>query len=146
MANITIDFDFEFKNKKLNDAWVKIDSNGNLQNGFYFDIDINKEPSILLTDVIALIKVLFKKRNQLEKEQDKICKLWEKDKNNTSYYNNEFLKLEHKIDELYKYYYDDVHAILTKDEVNQIQKEINYNFMSEKFYNKMIELLESKGI
>ena len=54
--------------------------------------------------------------------------------------------LEKKENNLYKSYYDIVFSLLTIEEINKIQKQIEYNFMSDKFINKMVELLESKKV
>lgn len=54
-----------------------------------------------------------------------------------------------KIDELekiqsnrYQSYYNGVYSILTQDEVNKIQKEINYNFMSLSFTTRLESILK----
>lgn len=92
------------------------------------------------------IKSFIDQRKKYEEKQDKILKDWEQDREHTKYYNKKFIDLENAIDILYRYYYEDIHAILTNEEINQIQREINYNFMSDKFYNKMVEKLESKEV
>lgn len=142
-----IDFSFEFKNEKLNNARIKMDENGNLKYGLYYNLNLNDDRfSLLLTNAVALTKSIIEYRNKLEKEQDSLCNNWENDKNHVDYYNKKYLELEDKINNLYNDYYKIVYAILTKEEIDKIQKEIHYNFMSEKFYNKMVELLESKEV
>ncbi len=135
-----IDFNIKLNNDVIGNKIIKIDDKGHLINQ---EVKEN-EKGIKINDIIALIKAYLDQMKKYEEKENQLLKEWEQDQKNTKYYNKKFISLENAIDILYKYYYEDVHAILTIDEINKIQKEINYNFMSDKFYNKMIELLESK--
>ncbi len=67
-----------------------------------------------------------------------------------NYFTNKDFKSLEKLEKLdsniYKTYYDTIFTILTNEEVEQIQKSINYDFMSQTFISKMVELLENKEI
>lgn len=135
-----IDFNIKLNNDVIGNKIIKINDKGHLINQ---ETKENKK-GIKINDIIALIKAYLDQMKKYEEKENQLLKEWEQDQKNTEYYNKKFISLENAIDILYKYYYEDVHAILTIDEINKIQKEIHYNFMSDKFYNKMIELLESK--
>ena len=51
-------------------------------------------------------------------------------------------KLEKIQDNRYKSYYNGIYAILTCEEVNKIQKEIDYNFMSLSFKARLEDVLK----
>ena len=85
---------------------------------------------IRLDHIIENMQLELNKINQIEKEHDNLLKEWERDLNHDNYYIKEDKRLSDIEDNLYKYYYEDVFAMLTQEEVNQIQKKINYNFMS----------------
>ena len=80
------------------------------------------------------------------KKHDEILKDWEQDKTHNEYYAKEDEKLDTLENNLYKYYYESVFAVLTKDEVETIQKKINYDFMSEKFIDETIKYLENEKL
>ena len=134
-----IDFSIKLINDNIGNKIIKIDNNGHLIHQETKEI----EKGIKINDILALIKAYIDQRKKYEEKQDKLLKDWEQDQKHTEYYNKKFIDLENAIDILYKYYYEDVHAILSDEEINQIQKEINYNFMSDKFYIKIIEKLEN---
>lgn len=137
-----IDFDFKLNNDIIGNKIIKMDNNGHL---------IHQEAKeygegLTINNIIALIKAYIDQMKKYETKLNQLLEEWKQDQKNTEFYNKKFISLENSIDILYKYYYEDVHAILTIEEINKIQKEINYNFMSDEFYNKMIELLESKEV
>lgn len=135
-----IDFNIKLSNNIIGNKIIKIDDKGHLINQEAKE----NEKGIKINDIIALTKAYLDQMKKYEEKENQLLKEWEQDKENTEFYNKKFISLENAIDILYKYYYENVHAILSDEEINQIQKEINYNFMSDKFYNKMIEKLESK--
>ena len=94
---------------------------------------------ICIDNLVGTLKNLIKsyKTNNEELKEALDIKPFNKDK---------VRKLEKKEDNLYKSYYDTVFSLLTVEEINKIQKQIEYNFMSDDFINKMIELLESKEV
>lgn len=55
---------------------------------------------------------------------------------------NKIEELEKIQDNRYKSYYNSVYSILTREEVNKIQKEINYNFMSLSFKVRLEDILK----
>lgn len=136
-----IDFNIKLSNNIIGNKIIKIDDKGHLINQEAKE----NEKGIKINDIIALTKAYLDQMKKYEEKENQLLKEWEQDKENTEFYNKKFISLENAIDILYKYYYENVHAILSDEEINQIQKEINYNFMSDKFYNKMIEKLESKA-
>lgn len=99
----------------------------------------NLNGCICLDNLVGTLKNLIKSYNTNNEELKRILgiKPFNKDKIRT---------LEKKEDNLYKSYYDTVFSLLTVEEINKIQKQIEYNFMSDNFINKMIELLESKEV
>ena len=54
----------------------------------------------------------------------------------------EIERLEKYIDNSYDSYYNIVHSILTNEEIDQIQKEIEYKFMSLSFTSRLKDLLK----
>lgn len=58
----------------------------------------------------------------------------------------EIEKLEKINDNLYKSYYNSAYAILTREEVEQIQKEIDYNFMSLSFMARLQDVLRCEKL
>lgn len=58
----------------------------------------------------------------------------------------EIEKLEKINDNLYKSYYNSAYAILTREEVEQIQKEIDYNFMSLSFTARLQDVLRCEKL
>ena len=54
----------------------------------------------------------------------------------------EIERLESYNDNSYDSYYNIVHSILTNEEIEQIQKEIEYNFMSLSFTSRLEDLLK----
>lgn len=137
-----IDFSIKLNNSFIGEKYIKIDSNGHL---IHQEAKKN-EKGIKINDIIALIKAYIDQMKKYEEKQDQLLKDWQQNQKYTKEYNKKYIDLENAIDILYKYYYEDVHAILTIAEINEIQREINYNFMSEKFYDKLIELLERKEV
>lgn len=123
----------------------------------------NRYGCISLKQEIESLKELLQHKNENDKEIDILLNKWQQsetkenlqDINNIllgcpikkkSFYTEKFKELETIEQNIYKSYYDTVHVILTNDEVQKIQKSINYDFMSNLFINKMIELLESKEV
>lgn len=98
----------------------------------------NRYGCISLSSLIDSLKGLVNSYLETQKEEDKIL--------NTINGYRYVKKYETKTDNLYSSYYELVHTILTDEEIQKIQKSISYNFMSELFVNKMIELLESKEV
>lgn len=66
---------------------------------------------------------------------DELFKNFDKNKNKIE-------ELEKIQDNRYKSYYNSVYSILTREEVNKIQKEIDYNFMSLSFKARLEDVLK----
>ena len=121
-----IDFNIKLNNNFIGEKYIKIDDNGHL---IHQEAKEN-EKGIKINDIIALIKAYIDQMKKYEEKQEQLLKDWEQDQEHTKEYNKKYIDLENAIDILYKYYYENVHAILTTVEINEIQREINYNFMS----------------
>lgn len=109
---------------------------GQAHNSLYGCISLKRE--------IELLKELVQHKKEIDKETDILLEKWKQ--TNINSYAEKFKELETIEQNIYKSYYTIVNAILTIDEIQKIQKSINYDFMSELFINKMIELLESKEV
>lgn len=152
--------------KKINEMYLIFNKNNELVKNHittFGQAQCNRYGCISLKRVIELLKELLQHKNENDKEIDILLKKWEQaetkenlqDINNIllgcpikkkSFYTEKFQELETIEQNIYKSYYDTVHVILTNDEIYKIQKSINYDFMSNLFINKMIELLESKEV
>lgn len=90
---------------------------------------------IRLDHVISNMENMTIRYDQNNYKIDELFKDYNKNK-------EEIEKLEKINDNLYESYYNSAYAILTKDEVEQIQKEIEYNFMSLSFTVRLKDLLK----
>ena len=90
---------------------------------------------IRLDHVISNMENMAIRYDQNNYKIDELFKDYNKNK-------EEIEKLEKINDNLYKSYYNSAYAILTKNEVEQIQKEIDYNFMSLSFTVRLKDLLK----
>lgn len=90
---------------------------------------------IRLDHVINNMEDMVVRYYKITHEIDELFKDYDKNK-------KEIEILENRIDNLYKSYYNSAYAILTKNEVEQIQKEIGYNFMSLSFTVRLKDLLK----
>lgn len=139
--------------KKLNQFYCRLDEKGeHLEiNGYIFTYgyganSIGGRDYIRLDHIVDNMRIEVKRYLESIKKHDKLLKDWEQDKTHNEYYAKEDEKLNILENNLYKYYYESVFAVLTKDEVDQIQKKINYNFMSEKFIDETIKYLENEKL
>lgn len=126
--------------KKLNQFYCRLDEKGeHLEtNGYIFTYGygangIGGRDYIRLDHIIDNMRIEVNRYLESIKKHDELLKDWEQDKT-------------HLENNLYKYYYESVFAVLTKDEVDQIQKKINYDFMSEKFIDETIKYLENEKL
>lgn len=119
---------------------------------------------IAVKSLIDTIKGILKSHEEVEQDIDKILKEWEKSESdhriaqsvqevlthstvtNKSYYSEKFKEFEELENNLYLSYYRLVHTILENDEVQEINKKIGYNFVSNEFINNMIIFLENKEV
>ncbi len=151
---------------KINEMYLIFNENNEIKEHYittFGQAQCNLYGCISLKQEINLLKELVQHKNENDKEIDILLKKWEqsetkenlKDIDNIllgcpikkkSFYTDKFQELENIEQKIYRSYYDTVHVILTNEEVQKIQKSINYNFMSDLFINKMIELLESKEV
>jgi hypothetical protein len=139
--------------RELKNYYCRLDEKGeHLENtGYIFTYGygangIGGRDYIRLDHIIENMQLEVNKINQIEKEHIELFKNWENDKTHEDYYIKEDKRLSDVEDNLYKYYYESVFAILTQEEVNQIQKKINYNFMSESFINEVIKYLTTNKL
>lgn len=139
--------------KKLNQFYCRLDEKGeHLEtNGYIFTYGygangIGGRDYIRLDHIIDNMRIEVNRYLESIKKHDEILKDWEQDKTHNEYYSKEDKKLNTLENNLYKYYYESVFAVLTKDEIDQIQKKINYDFMSEKFINETINYLENEKL
>lgn len=139
--------------RELKNFYCRLDEKGgHLENtGYIFTYGygangIGGRDYIRLDHIIESMQLELNKINQIEKEHDNLLKEWERDLNHDNYYIKEDKRLSDIEDNLYKYYYESVFAMLTQEEVNQIQKKINYNFMSESFINEVIKYLTTNKL
>lgn len=151
---------------KINKMYLIFDKNNELVKNYITTSGLaqcNLYGCISLKREIELLKELVQHKKENDKEIDILLNKWEqaetkdnlKDINNIllgcpikkkSFYTEKFQELENIEQNIYKSYYDTVHVILKSEEVEIIQKSINYDFMSDLFINKMVELLESKEV
>lgn len=151
---------------KINEMYLIFDKNNEIVKNYITTSGLaqcNRNGCVSLKQEIDCLKELIHRKNENDKEINILIKKWEQaeskenlnDINNIllgcpikkkSFYTEKFQELENIEQNIYKSYYDTVHIILTSEEVQRIQKSINYNFMSELFINKMIEALESKEV
>lgn len=151
---------------KINKMYLIFDKNNELVKNYITTSGLaqcNLYGCISLEKEIELLRELIQHKKENDKEIDILLNKWEqaetkenlKDINNIllgcpikkkSFYTEKFQELENIEQNIYKSYYDTVHVILKSEEVQEIQKSINYDFMSNLFINKMIELLESKEV
>lgn len=117
-------------NKENKIKWHHFTTSGQAQCNLY--------GCICLSKLIDSLKNLVDSYEKTMKEFDEVLNTIEGYKQARSY--------EIKEDNLYSSYYELVHTILTDEEITKIQKDINYNFMSTPFIDKMVELLESKEV
>ena len=139
--------------RELKNYYCRLDEKGeHLENtGYIFTYGygangIGGRDYIRLDHIIENMQLELNKINQIEKEHDNLLKEWERDLNHDNYYIKEDKRLSDIEDNLYKYYYESVFAMLTQEEVNQIQNKINYNFMSESFINEVIKYLTTNKL
>ena len=139
--------------RELKNYYCRLDEKGeHLENtGYIFTHGygangIGGRDYIRLDHIIEIMQLELEKINKTEKEHDNLLKDWERDLNHENYYTKEDKRLSDIEDNLYKSYYEDVFAMLTQEEVNQIQKKINYNFMSESFINEVIKYLTTNKL
>lgn len=139
--------------RELRNYYCRLDEKGeHLENtGYIFNYGygangIGGRDYIRLDHIIENMQLEVNRINQIEKEHDNLLKEWERDLNHENYYTKEDKRLSDIEDNLYKSYYENVFAMLTQEEVNQIQKKINYNFMSESFINEVIKYLTTNKL
>ena len=139
--------------RELKNYYCRLDEKGeHLENtGYIFTYGygangIGGRDYIRLDHIIENMQLEVNRINQIEKEHDNLLKEWKNDKTHEDYYIKEDKRLSDIENNLYKYYYEDVFAMLTQEEVNQIQKKINYNFMSESFINEVIKYLTTNKL
>ena len=139
--------------RKLRNYYCRLDEKGeHLENtGYIFTYGygangIGGRDYIRLDHIIENMQLEVNRINQIEKEHDNLLKEWERDLNHEDYYTKEDKRLSDIEDNLYKSYYESVFAILTQEEVNQIQKKIKYKFMSESFINEAIKYLTTNKL
>ncbi len=126
---------------KIKEMYMIFDSNNQIKKHYFTTFgqaQCNFNGCICLGKMIDSLKFLVDSYEKTKKRTDEIIN----NKENL----NRINILESKEDNLYKSYYDITHEILTNEEIDQIQKDINYNFMSNTFIDKMVELLESKEV
>jgi len=92
-----------------------------------------------LDHVISNMESMVIRYDQNNYKIDELFKDYNKNK-------EEIERLEKINDNLYKSYYNSAYAILTKDEVEQIQKEIDYNFMSLSFTVRLQDILRCEKL
>lgn len=151
---------------KINEMYLIFDKNNELVKNYittFGQAQCNTYGCISLKQKIDRLKELVQHKKENDKEIDILLNKWQQaeskenlnDINNIllgcsikkkSFYTDKFQELKTLEQNIYKSYYDTIHVILTNEEVQKIQKSINYNFMSDLFINKMIELLESKEV
>ncbi len=94
---------------------------------------------VRLDHVISNMEAMTIRYDQNNYKIDELFKDYNKNK-------EEIKRLEKINDNLYRSYYNSVYAILTKDEVEQIQKEIDYNFMSLSFTVSLQDILRCEKL
>lgn len=149
---------------KINEMYLIFNKNNELVKNYittFGQAQYNLYGCISLKQEIDSLKNLLKTHEEIEKEIDTLLKKWEQAESNVketlgniitlspykkSFYSEKYKELSTKESNLYTSYYNLTYTVLTFEEVCKIQKQINYNFMSDLFINKMIELLESKEV
>ena len=136
--------------KKLQNFYCRLDEKGEHleQTGYIFTYGygangIGGRSYIRLDHIIDSMELEVNRMEKITKEHQELLDNWAQDKTHESYYINEDKKLSEIEDNLYKYYYENVYAVLTSKEVYNIQKKINYNFMSNDFIKEVINYLEN---
>ena len=107
---------------------------------------IGNRDYIRLDNILEMMQIEVTRMNSTLKEHQDLLTNWEKDKTHPEYYKKEDERLSKIEDNLYKYYYENVYAILTSEEVDNIQKKINYNFMSDDFIKEVVNYLENEKL
>ncbi len=134
-------------NTKINEMYLIFNEKNELVKNYittFGQAQCNLYGCISLKREIELLKELVQHKKDIDKEMDILLEKWKQ--SNIISYAEKFKELETIEQNVYKSYYNIVNAILTIDEIQKIQKSINYDFMSELFIDKMIELLESKEV
>lgn len=131
---------------RLDEKGEHFENTGYIFNYGYGANGIGGRDYIRLDHIIENMQLEVERINQIEKEHDNLLKEWERDLNHENYYTKEDKRLSDIEDNLYKSYYENVFAMLTQEEVTQIQKKINYNFMSESFINEVIKYLTTNKL
>lgn len=126
---------------RLDEKGEHLENTGKIFTHGYGANGIGGRDYIRLDHIIENMQIEVNRINQIEKEHNNLFKEWERDLNHNDYYAKEDKRLSDIEDNLYRYYYESVFAILTQDEVDSLQKIINYNFMSESFINEVIKYL-----
>lgn len=136
--------------EKLRQFYCRLDKKGEHleKTGYIFTYGyganrIGNRDYIRLDHIIDTMYLEINKYNKTIEEHENLFKEWEEYKNHDDYYTNEDERLSKIEDNLYNYYYENVYAILTNEEVNEIQKRIGYDFMSVKFVEEMIAYLKN---
>lgn len=149
---------------KINEMYLIFDENNELVKNYITTSGqamCNRFGCISLKQEIDSLKGLLETHKETEKEIDELLNKWEQAETNAketainvlttmpykkSFYSENYKELSTKESNLYASYHDLVHTILTNEEIDKIQKSIHYDFMSDLFIDKMIELLESKEV
>lgn len=139
--------------RNLKDFYCRLDEKGEHleQTGYIFTHGyganrIGNRDYIRLDHIIDTMQIEVNKMNNTLKEHQELLTNWEQDKTHPEYYRKEDERLSKIEDNLYKYYYENVYAILTSEEVDTIQKKINYNFMSDDFIKEVVNYLENEKL
>lgn len=147
---------------KINEMYLIFDKNNELVENYittFGQAQCNSYGCISLKNEINCLRNLIAIRKETEKEIDILLNKWEQAESKVnqtlnniitlapykkSFYSKKYKELSKKESNLYTSYHNTVHAILTNEEVSEIQKQINYNFMSDLFIDEMIKILKIK--
>ena len=133
---------------KIIESYMIFKENGEIKKNYFTTSGqayCNKYGCISVKNQIETLKELIKRMKENDKETEVLLDKWEK--SNSKYkYTEKYKELNEVNSNIYESYYNLVYTILTNEEVEKLQKQIKYNFMSNSFINKMIELLESKEV
>lgn len=135
---------------KIIESYMIFKENGEIKKNYFTTSGqayCNKYGCISVKNQIETLKELIKRMKENDKETNVLLDKWEKtpiEKKN--FYTEKYKELNEVNSNIYESYYNLVYTILTNEEVEKLQKQIKYNFMSNLFINKMTELLESKEV
>ena len=138
------------KKMKIIESYMIFKENGEIKKNYFTTSGqayCNKYGCISVKNQIETLKELIKRMKENDKETNVLLDKWKKtpiEKKN--FYTEKYKELNEVNSNIYESYYNLVYTILTNEEVEKLQKQIKYNFMSNLFINKMTELLESKEV